>query len=210
MHHPLPACAIPAPSWFGHPLQWWAWATPTWRPSAPLCAAPCRAPCASWQTACSPRAAWCRVRRAAPRCACCACCAPAWVRPRCGCPRPALHVMAPEQHAHVPRLPIPCLSSPPCLLLPAGHKDALEEVQRQATAKGALKAVPVAVSGAFHTSLMQPARDALTEASQLLPAALQRSPAGAAAAPQAHWWFHWLLTTWRSHPGPPCPSACPR
>lgn len=35
----------------------------------------------------------------------------------------------------------------------------------QATAKGALKAVPVAVSGAFHTELMQPARDALTEAS---------------------------------------------
>lgn len=34
----------------------------------------------------------------------------------------------------------------------------------QATAKGALKAVPVAVSGAFHTELMQPARDALTEA----------------------------------------------
>ncbi|KAI7846366.1 hypothetical protein COHA_000078 [Chlorella ohadii] len=45
----------------------------------------------------------------------------------------------------------------------SGHKDALEEVQRQATAKGALKAVPVAVSGAFHTELMQPARDALTE-----------------------------------------------
>jgi [acyl-carrier-protein] S-malonyltransferase len=34
-------------------------------------------------------------------------------------------------------------------------------VQRQATAKGALKAVAVAVSGAFHTSLMQPAREAL-------------------------------------------------
>ncbi|EFN56454.1 hypothetical protein CHLNCDRAFT_22513 [Chlorella variabilis] len=45
----------------------------------------------------------------------------------------------------------------------SGHKDALEEVQRQATAKGALKAVPVAVSGAFHTPLMQPARDALTQ-----------------------------------------------
>lgn len=45
----------------------------------------------------------------------------------------------------------------------AGHKDALEVAQRLATSKGALKAVPVAVSGAFHTSLMQPARDALTE-----------------------------------------------
>ncbi|GAB4817244.1 hypothetical protein N2152v2_004290 [Parachlorella kessleri] len=45
----------------------------------------------------------------------------------------------------------------------SGHKDALEEAQRLATARGALKAVPVAVSGAFHTPLMQPARDALTE-----------------------------------------------
>ncbi|KAL4449353.1 hypothetical protein ABPG77_006997 [Micractinium sp. CCAP 211/92] len=45
----------------------------------------------------------------------------------------------------------------------SGHKEALEEVARQATAKGALKAAHVAVSGAFHTPLMQPARDALTE-----------------------------------------------
>jgi len=44
----------------------------------------------------------------------------------------------------------------------SGHKDALEEAQRLATSRGALKAVPVAVSGAFHTSLMAPARDALT------------------------------------------------
>lgn len=36
-------------------------------------------------------------------------------------------------------------------------------MQRQATAKGALKAVQVAVSGAFHTPLMQPAREALTQ-----------------------------------------------
>lgn len=50
------------------------------------------------------------------------------------------------------RCPAPNVSLPPPLFL-------------QATAKGALKAVPVAVSGAFHTELMQPARDALTEAS---------------------------------------------
>lgn len=50
------------------------------------------------------------------------------------------------------RCPVPNVSLPPPLFL-------------QATAKGALKAVPVAVSGAFHTELMQPARDALTEAS---------------------------------------------
>lgn len=45
----------------------------------------------------------------------------------------------------------------------SGHKEALEEAQRLATARGALKAVPVAVSGAFHTQLMAPARDALTQ-----------------------------------------------
>ena len=46
----------------------------------------------------------------------------------------------------------------------SGHKDALEEAQRLATAKGALKAVSVAVSGAFHTELMAPAREKLTAA----------------------------------------------
>ena len=62
---------------------------------------------------------------------------------------------------------MPSMTSSPCFIsctsFSAGHKDALEEVQRLATAKGALKAVQVAVSGAFHTSLMQPAREALTE-----------------------------------------------
>jgi [acyl-carrier-protein] S-malonyltransferase len=44
----------------------------------------------------------------------------------------------------------------------SGHKEALDEAQRLAAARGALKAVPVAVSGAFHTELMAPAREALT------------------------------------------------
>jgi len=43
----------------------------------------------------------------------------------------------------------------------SGHKDALDEVQKLATAKGALKAQAVAVSGAFHTGLMSPAREAV-------------------------------------------------
>ncbi|KAK9830038.1 hypothetical protein WJX72_009330 [[Myrmecia] bisecta] len=43
----------------------------------------------------------------------------------------------------------------------SGHKDALEDAMAAAIKAGALKAVPLAVSGAFHTSLMQPARDAL-------------------------------------------------
>ena len=37
------------------------------------------------------------------------------------------------------------------------------QVAKLATAAGAIKAVPLAVSGAFHTSLMQPAREALVE-----------------------------------------------
>lgn len=52
---------------------------------------------------------------------------------------------------------------PPRSTTTTGHKDALEEVQKEAVAAGALKAVPLAVSGAFHTSLMQPAREALEE-----------------------------------------------
>ena len=45
----------------------------------------------------------------------------------------------------------------------SGHKDALDLAQRAATAKGALKVLPLAVSGAFHTPLMKPAQDALVK-----------------------------------------------
>ncbi len=38
------------------------------------------------------------------------------------------------------------------------------QVQSLAMAAGAMKAVPLAVSGAFHTPLMQPAREALIQA----------------------------------------------
>ena len=38
------------------------------------------------------------------------------------------------------------------------------QVQRLAAAAGAIKVAMLAVSGAFHTSLMQPARDALVQA----------------------------------------------
>lgn len=43
----------------------------------------------------------------------------------------------------------------------SGDKVALEEVQKAATAAGALKAQMVAVSGAFHTSRMDSAAEAL-------------------------------------------------
>lgn len=39
----------------------------------------------------------------------------------------------------------------------------LAQVATLATAAGAMKALPLAVSGAFHTPLMQPAREALIE-----------------------------------------------
>lgn len=45
----------------------------------------------------------------------------------------------------------------------SGHLDALEAVRDAATAQGALKAQMLAVSGAFHTPLMEPAREALTQ-----------------------------------------------
>ena len=45
----------------------------------------------------------------------------------------------------------------------SGDKNVLEEVTTLATAKGAMKCSPVAVSGAFHTSRMQSAKDALVD-----------------------------------------------
>ena len=43
----------------------------------------------------------------------------------------------------------------------SAHKAVLAEVQAQAIGKGAMKVTPLAVSGAFHTPLMQPAQDSL-------------------------------------------------
>ena len=50
----------------------------------------------------------------------------------------------------------------------SGHKEALQQVQRMAVAEGALKVAPLAVSGAFHTPLMQTAQDNLKQARQWL------------------------------------------
>jgi hypothetical protein len=51
----------------------------------------------------------------------------------------------------------------------SGHTAALDVVQEAAVKKGALKAARLAVSGAFHTPLMQPARDALVKVLRLAP-----------------------------------------
>jgi [acyl-carrier-protein] S-malonyltransferase len=46
----------------------------------------------------------------------------------------------------------------------SGHKGACERVADLATKAGAMKTIPLAVAGAFHTSLMQPAVDRLANA----------------------------------------------
>jgi [acyl-carrier-protein] S-malonyltransferase len=46
----------------------------------------------------------------------------------------------------------------------SGHKAACERVADMATKAGAMKTIPLAVAGAFHTSLMQPAVDRLAKA----------------------------------------------
>jgi [acyl-carrier-protein] S-malonyltransferase len=46
----------------------------------------------------------------------------------------------------------------------SGHKEACEQLGELATAAGAMKVIPLAVAGAFHTSLMQSAVDRLAEA----------------------------------------------
>ncbi|MEC8509271.1 MAG: ACP S-malonyltransferase [Planctomycetota bacterium] len=45
----------------------------------------------------------------------------------------------------------------------SGHNSACEQAAEKALAAGAMKAIPLAVAGAFHTPLMQPAVEQLTE-----------------------------------------------
>jgi [acyl-carrier-protein] S-malonyltransferase len=46
----------------------------------------------------------------------------------------------------------------------SGHKSACERIAEAATQAGAMKTIPLAVAGAFHTSLMQPAVERLAKA----------------------------------------------
>jgi [acyl-carrier-protein] S-malonyltransferase len=46
----------------------------------------------------------------------------------------------------------------------SGHKGACERVAEMATKAGAMKTIPLAVAGAFHTSIMQPAVERLAKA----------------------------------------------
>ena len=58
----------------------------------------------------------------------------------------------------------------------SGSNDACERVAEIAQREGAMKAVPLAVAGAFHTSIMQPAVDRLAEALRDVPLRKPRIP----------------------------------
>ncbi len=58
----------------------------------------------------------------------------------------------------------------------SGHMSALALVATAATAAGALKTNMLAVAGAFHTSLMSPASDALAKALEDVAIAMPRIP----------------------------------
>jgi [acyl-carrier-protein] S-malonyltransferase len=58
----------------------------------------------------------------------------------------------------------------------SGHRGACERIADAATAAGAMKVIPLAVAGAFHTSLMQPAVDRLRAALENVPMQRPRIP----------------------------------
>lgn len=58
----------------------------------------------------------------------------------------------------------------------SGHKSALQRLEPVALEAGAMKVVPLTVAGAFHTSLMEPAVAALTEALAEMPIQDTRIP----------------------------------
>ncbi len=58
----------------------------------------------------------------------------------------------------------------------SGSKGACSRIEAAATAAGAMKTIPLAVAGAFHTSLMQSAVDRLTTALKNVPMKQPRIP----------------------------------
>lgn len=58
----------------------------------------------------------------------------------------------------------------------SGHLSAIERLSPAALEAGAMKVVPLTVAGAFHTSLMQPAVEALTQALSEIPIRETRLP----------------------------------
>ncbi len=71
---------------------------------------------------------------------------------------------------------VPANYNAPGQLVVSGHRPAVEEVVRRATEQGARKAVVLAVSGAFHSPLMEPARQRLAQAIEQLDFAPPRVP----------------------------------
>lgn len=68
----------------------------------------------------------------------------------------------------------------------SGTKDACHRVAQAAAAAGAMKAVPLAVAGAFHTSIMQPAVERLTAALRNAPLQKPRLPVVSNVDAQPH------------------------
>ncbi len=68
----------------------------------------------------------------------------------------------------------------------SGHKAACERVTDAATAAGAMKVIPLAVAGAFHTSIMQPAIERLRKALADVPLKTPRIPVVSNVDAQPH------------------------
>lgn len=67
------------------------------------------------------------------------------------------------QKWHSGLLSLPWTGSLPLYCIHGNHRWLALQVMRLAAAAGAIKVAMLAVSGAFHTPLMQPARDALVQ-----------------------------------------------
>ncbi len=68
----------------------------------------------------------------------------------------------------------------------SGHKTACSKVAELATAGGAMKTIPLAVAGAFHTPIMQPAVERLTAALASVPLKKPRIPVVSNVDAQPH------------------------
>lgn len=72
-------------------------------------------------------------------------------------------------------------------LVASGHLSACQRLAERATAAGAMKVIPLAVAGAFHTSLMEPAVERLRAVLAETPVVKPRLPVISNVDAKAHW-----------------------